>query len=63
MKLSSLAQKTRTLDSFLVLWCNPCFQRISLLQNILNFITAGDWDCVVTVESLLALHHSVDFIF
>ena len=27
------------------------------------FITAGDWDCVVTVKSPLALHHSVDFIF
>ena len=29
----------------------------------LGFITAGDWDCVVTVKSLPALHHSVDFIF
>ena len=25
--------------------------------------TAGDWDCVVTVKSLPAPHHSVDFIF
>ena len=23
----------------------------------------GDWDCVVTVKGLPALHHSVDFIF
>ena len=24
--------------------------------------TAGDWDCVAAVESLPALHYSVDFI-
>ena len=26
-------------------------------------ISAGGWDCVVTVERLPALHYSVDFIF
>ena len=32
-------------------------------QNIFDFTTAGDWDCVAAVERLLALHYSVDFIF
>ena len=27
-----------------------------------DFTTAGDWDCVVAVERLPALHYSVDFI-
>ena len=33
------------------------------LANIFHFTTAGDWDCVVAVEHLPALHYSVDFIF
>ena len=32
-------------------------------QNIFDFTTAGDWDCVAVVERLPALHYSVDFIF
>ena len=32
-------------------------------MNIFDFTTAGDWDCVVAVERLPALHYSVDFIF
>ena len=32
-------------------------------MNIFDFTTAGDWDCVVVVERLPALHYSVDFIF
>ena len=32
-------------------------------KNIFDFTTAGDWDCVAAVESLPALHYSVDFIF
>ena len=32
------------------------------LKNIFDFTTAGDWDCVVAVERLPALHYSVDFI-
>ena len=32
-------------------------------KNIFDFTTAGDWDCVVAVERLPALHYSVDFIF
>ena len=31
-------------------------------KNILDFTTAGDWDCVAAVEHLPALHYSVDFI-
>ena len=27
-----------------------------------DFTTAGNWDCVATVERLPALHYSVDFI-
>ena len=30
---------------------------------VLNFTTAGNWDCVVTVKRLSALHNSVEFIF
>ena len=33
------------------------------LKNIFDFTTAGDWDCVVAVERLPALHYSRDFIF
>ena len=61
-KLSSLAQKTSTLDSFKSL-VQSLLPKDNLLWNILNFTTAGDWDCVVTVKSLHSLHHSVDFIF
>ena len=32
-------------------------------KNLFDFTTAGDWDCVVAVERLPALHYSVDFIF
>ena len=32
-------------------------------KNILDFNTAGDWDCVAAVERLPVLHYSVDFIF
>ena len=35
----------------------------NLLKNILDFTTAGDWDCVAAVERLRALQYSVDFIF
>ena len=31
-------------------------------KNIFDFTTAGDWDCVVAVERLPALHYSEDFI-
>ena len=34
-----------------------------LPKDTLDFTTAGDWDCVATVERLPALHYSVDFIF
>ena len=33
------------------------------LLRTFDFTTAGDWDCVVAVERLPALHLSVDFIF
>ena len=32
-------------------------------KNILDFTTAGEWDCVAAVERIPALHHSGDFIF
>ena len=35
----------------------------TLLHNIFDFTTAGDWDCVAAIERLPALHYSVDFIF
>ena len=35
----------------------------NFFKNISDFATAGDWDCVLVVESLPVLHYSVDFIF
>ena len=42
----------------------------SLMQSLLprdtlliDFTTAGDWDCVAAVERLPVLHNSVDLIF
>ena len=35
----------------------------NLFKNIFDSTTAGDWDCVVAVERLSALHYSVDCIF
>ena len=35
----------------------------NLFKSIFDFTTAGEWDCVVAVERLPALHYSVDFIF
>ena len=32
-------------------------------KNIIDFTSAGDWDCVAAVERLPALQNSVDFIF
>ena len=32
-------------------------------KNIFDFTTCGDWDCVVAVERLPALHYCVDFFF
>ena len=60
-KLASLAQKICTLlfqffDEFFASKGYP-------FKNIFDFNTAGDWDCVVAVERLPALHYSVDLIF
>ena len=43
----------------------PLLPKDTLFKNIilLDFTTAGDWDCVAAVERLHALHYSVDFIF
>ena len=35
----------------------------NLFKEIFVFATTGDWDCIAAVESLPALHFSVDFIF
>ena len=40
-----------------------CIPSIYLLYVAIRCKTAGDWDCVATVEHLPALHYSVDFIF
>ena len=32
-------------------------------KNIFDFTTAGDWDCVATVECFPALHYILDLIF
>ena len=35
--------------------------RDTLFKNTFDFTTAGDWDCVLAVERLPALHYNVDF--
>ena len=44
---------------------NHYFVILCLSYYVVNHLrtTAGDWDCVVTVKCLPALHHGVDFIF
>ena len=32
----------------------------NFFENIFDFTTAGDWDCVASVELLPACHYSVD---
>ena len=54
--------------AILVMWPGPFEQTFvpaswGVSTWNLSFITAGDWDCVVAVERLPALHYSVDFIF
>ena len=60
-KLASLAQEIWT-SSFSSL-VQSLLPKDTLLKNIFDFTTAGDWDCVAAVERLPALHYSVDFIF
>ena len=60
-KLASLAQKICTLQfQFLCAFLLP---KYNVFKNIFDFTTAGEWDCVVVVESLPVLHSSVGFIF
>ena len=60
-ELASLAQEICTL------WfqfCSVVFASKGYpFKNIIDFTTAGDWDCVAAVERLPALHYSVAFIF
>ena len=60
-KLASLAQEECTLkfQFFGAVFASKGYP----FKNIFDFTTAGDWDCVVAVERLTALHYSVDFIF
>ena len=37
--------------------------KVNLSKNIFDFTTAGDWDCVVAVERLPALHNMCRFHF
>ena len=39
------------------------FLLLTVFENIFDFTTAGDCDCVAAVERLPALHNNVDFIF
>ena len=57
-KLASLAQEICTLvqnSSFSSL-VQSLLPKDTLLKNAFDFTTAGDWDCVATVERLPALH-------
>ena len=60
-KLASLAQEICILSFqfFSAVFASKGYT----LENILDFTTAGDWDCAAAVERLPALYHSVDFIF
>ena len=60
-KLASLAQEICTLwfQFFGAVFASKGYP----FENIFDFTTAGDWDCVAAVERLSALHYSVDFIF
>ena len=60
-KLASLAQKICTLwfQFFGAVFASKGYH----FKNIFDFTTAGDSDCVATVERFPALHYSVDFIF
>ena len=61
-KLSSLSQKTCTLFTFSSL-VYSLLPKDSLFKNIFDLTTAGNWDCAVAVECLLAFHYySVGFI-
>ena len=60
-KLASLAQEIRTLlfQFFGAVFASKGYP----FKNIVDFTTAGDWNCVAALERLPALHYSVDFIF
>ena len=60
-KLASLAQEMCTLW---FLFFGAAFTSKGYpFKNIIDFTTAGYWDCVAAVERLPTLHYSVDFIF
>ena len=60
-KLASLTQEMCTLwfQFFGAVFASKGYP----FKYIINFTTAGDWDCVAAVERHLALRCSVDFIF
>ena len=60
-KLASMAQEICTLwfQFFVAVFGSKAYP----FKNICDFTTAGDWDCVASVERLPAFHYSVDFIF
>ena len=60
-KLASLAQKICTLwfQFFGAVFASKGYP----FKIIVDFTTAGDWDCVAAVERFPALYYSVDFIF
>ena len=60
-KLASLALEICTL--WFQFFCAVFVPKGYPFKNIFDFTTAGDWDCVVAVERLPALHYSVDFLF
>ena len=73
--LGNLTDCLLYVDDFCIYYCSKRMETIERqLQQNLNkieklgtkqwlFSTAGDWDCVVALERLPALHYSVDFIF
>ena len=62
-KLASLAQEICILSLFQFFFRAVFASKGYTLENILDFTTAGDWDCVAAVVRLPALYHSRDFIF
>ena len=60
-KLTSLAKEICTL--WFQFFCAVFVSKEYPFKNIVDFTTAGDWDCVAAIELLPALYYSVDFIF
>ena len=63
LKGSNFRLSVRCCDHYCYNYFQKSIRMSNSFENIFDFTTAGDWDCVAAVERLPALHYSVDFIF